>query len=172
MIENKKSAESIVSRKNIGRRDKVQPLHPQYLTGFVDGEGCFAISIGKHKTLRIQKTVQLEFEIELRADDLEILKRIQKTFQCGNIYHLNYDRYGWKPHVKYKIQRLEDFQTKLIPFFRKYPLQAKKKISFKIFSKAVESKAKGEHLTLKGIKKFEKLQSEMRKGGKKWLSNR
>lgn len=172
MKDNKKSAESIVPRCNIGGREEIQPLHPQYLAGFVDGEGCFAISIGKHKTLKIRQTVQLEFEIELREDDREILEKIQKTLDCGRIYHLKYERYGWRPHVKYKIQRLIDFQNKLIPFLKKYPLQAKKKQAFKIFCQAVELKSKGEHLSKNGIIKFRKLQEMMRKSGKKWLSNR
>ena len=171
MEENKKSADPIVPRLG-GGRGEVQPLHPQYLVGFVDGEGCFSISIGKHKTLKMKREIQLEFEIELREDDREIIDRIRKTFGCGNVYHLKYLRYGWRPHIKYKIQKMDDFREKLIPFFKKYPLQAKKQKSFKIFCKAVELKSKGLHRTEEGIKLFEKLQNEMRKDGKKWLGNR
>lgn len=147
-------------------------LNPYYVSGFVDGEGCFAISIGYHKTLKNRSEIKLEFEIELRADDREILERIKETLECGNIYDLKYDRYGWKPHVKYKVQKLDDFQTKLIPFFRKYPLQAKKKKSFEIFCQAVLAVAKKEHLDPKGTQKFRKFQEKMRLDGKKTITAR
>src|SRR3989344_8096731 len=78
-------------------------LHPQYVIGFIDGEGSFSVSIGKHKTLKRGLEVRPEFEIELRADDRDILERICITIGCGRIYDLSYDRYGWYPHVKYKI---------------------------------------------------------------------
>lgn len=147
-------------------------LNPNYVAGFIDGEGCFAISIGRHKTLKSGKEIKLEFEVELRADDRKILERIQETLECGNIYDLNYERYGWHPHVKYKIQKLQDFQEKLIPFFKKYPLQAKKAKSFKIFCKAVKAFAKKEHLAPNGIQKFRKLQQQMRIDGKKTITAR
>ncbi len=172
---NKKSADPIVSvsqKLRAERRGEVQPLNPYYLSGFVDGEGCFSISIGKHKTLKTRIEIGLEFEIELREDDREILERIQKTLDCGRIYHLKYERYGWRPHVKYIVHRLEEFQKKIVPFFHKYPLQAKKKDAFKIFCQAVILKAKGEHLNKNGIKKFRRLQSKMRQSGKKWLGSR
>lgn len=146
---------------------KLSKLNPHYVAGFIDGEGCFAISIGKHTTLKSRVEIKLEFEIELRADDRPILERIRETLDCGNIYHLGYERYGWRPHAKYKVQKLSDFQEKLIPFFCKYPLQAKKKESFKIFCKAVNLVAKKRHLSSDGIRIFRELQKQMRQNGKK-----
>ena len=78
-------------------------LNPNYVSGFIDGEGSFSVTIGKHKTLRRKVLVLPEFEIEVRADDRLILERIMVTIGCGRIYDLSYDRYGWFPHVKYKI---------------------------------------------------------------------
>ena len=147
-------------------------LNPYYLVGFIDGEGCFSISLCKHKTLKQRKEVRLAFEIELRNDDREILERVRDTLKCGQIYKLDYERYGWRPHVKYKISKFSDIADKLIPFLKKYPLQAKKAKSFKIFVKAMELMKNREHLTVKGIQKFEKLQQRMRKIGKKNFDNR
>ena len=69
-------------------------LDPQYVAGFIDGEGSFSISIGKHKTLRRGFEVRPEFEIELRKDDQEILERILVTIGIGRIYDCSYERYG------------------------------------------------------------------------------
>lgn len=142
-------------------------LNPHYISGFVDGEGCFAICIGKHRTLKTKTEIKLEFEIELVEEDREILERIRETLGCGNIYTLNYDRYGWRPHVKYKVQRISDFTKILIPFFRRYPLQAKKKRSFLIFAKAVRLVALKKHLDEKNLHRFVELQKAMRQDSKK-----
>src|SRR6185369_15362217 len=61
-------------------------LNPHYVSGFIDGEGSFSISIGKHKTLKRGFEVRPEFEIELRKDDQEILERICITIGIGRIY--------------------------------------------------------------------------------------
>ena len=54
-------------------------LNPHYVVGFIDGEGSFSISIGKHKTLKRGYEVRPEFEIEVRKDDQEILDRVLIT---------------------------------------------------------------------------------------------
>lgn len=133
-----------------------------YIVGFVDGEGCFCVSISIHKTLRRKREVRPVFEIELREDDLEILKSIQVKLGCGTIYRLDYKRYtNWKPHVKFKVSRINDLTTHILPFFRKHPLQAKKRNSFTIFAHIVEMVARKEHLTDKGFKEILKLREQM-----------
>lgn len=142
-------------------------LNPYYIAGFVDGEGCFSIAIYKHKERRHGLDIKLAFEIELRADDREILERLQRTLDCGNIYALNYERYNWHPHVKFKVGSLADLQAKIIPFFKKYSLQAKKKASFNLFCQAVEIMSSGNHLTKSGIQKLIILKKKINKYGKK-----
>ena len=132
-------------------------LNPHYLVGLVDGEGCFCVSFNKHKSNRLLE-VRLLFEIELREDDREILERVKQTLSCGNIYYLNYKRYKkWKPHYKYKVSNLKDISEKVIPFFQKYPLQAKKKHSFAIFCQVAELMHDKIHLTTEGIKQIQGL---------------
>ena|SRR3989344_5850023 len=138
-------------------------LNPWYITGFVEGEGCFAINISKHKTKKIRRDAWLSFEIELRGDDRPLLEQIQKYFGCGNVYNLNYDRYGWMPHAKYHLRGIENIRKILIPFFRKYPLRGKKGKDFILFCKAVKVFDRKEHLTESGIKKLEKIREFMNK---------
>jgi hypothetical protein len=148
------------------RRDKPKPLNPHYIVGFVDGEGCFCVSVSKHKTLKRRIEVRPEFEIEVRADDREIIERIQETLQCGSIYQLDYERYGWKPHVKLKVSNIKDLQQQIIPFFLEHPLQAKKARSFQIFRRIVEMIARKEHLQYNGFQKILKLRKQMQVNGK------
>lgn len=144
-----------------------QKLNPHYVGGFIDGEGSFSISIGKHKTTNNGFDVRPEFEIELRADDQVILERILITIGCGRIYDLSYERYGWYPHAKYKITSNKDLEKYLFPFLDKYPLQAKKAESYQYFKTIVLKVLRKEHLTEKGFREIVSLRDRLRKIGKK-----
>ena len=131
-------------------------LNPNYIVGFVDGEGCFSVSLNKNNN-RLPE-VRLIFEIELREDDVSILKEIQKSLDCGNIYQLDYERYlKWRPHVKYKVSNFKDISTKVIPFFTRYPLQAKKRFQFEKFCFVAELIEHKEHLTPEGVMKIQNI---------------
>ena len=124
-------------------------LDPSYVAGFIDGEGSFSVSIGKHKTLKRGLEVRPEFEIELRADDREILERILITIGCGKIYDLSYERYGW------------------YPLLDRHPLQAKKAGVYRLFREIVLMVSRKEHLSDDGFKRITALRDEIRKRGKK-----
>jgi len=131
-------------------------LNPIYIVGFVDGEGCFCVAVNKHGKNRLE--VRLIFEIELREDDIEILQKIKKVFNCGKIYRLDYKRYQkWRPHVKYKVSNFLDISTKIIPFFKKHPLQAKKKLQFRKFCLVAEIMQTKQHLSIGGIERIKKI---------------
>ena len=133
-------------------------LNPHYVVGFVDGEGCFSITFNKNGD-RLPE-VRLIFEIELREDDREILEKIQELLDCGRIYHLEYARYAnWRPHVKLKVSNFKDISEKIIPFFRKYPLQAKKSLQFEKFCQVAEMIGRKEHLTAEGIKRIQDIKA-------------
>jgi hypothetical protein len=136
-------------------------LNPHYVTGFVDGEGCFAITISKIR-FKVAE-VRLKFEIELREDDEPILKEIQKTLDCGSIYRLEYERYKkWRPHVKFMVGSFRDIKGKVIPFFKKYPPQAKKKYQFDLFCKVAEMMDQKVHLTEEGIEQIRSLREALK----------
>jgi len=144
-----------------------EKLNPHYIAGFIDGEGSFSVSIGKHKTLRRGFEVRPEFEIELRKDDQEILERILITIGIGRIYDCSYERYGWFPHAKYKITSIWDMKEFLFPFLDKHPLQAKKRKSYLIFREIVLMLCKKQHLSDEGFGKIVRLRDELRSLGKK-----
>ncbi len=137
------------------------------MVGFIDGEGSFSVSIGKHKTLKRGFEVRPEFEIELRKDDQEILERIAVTIGAGKIYDCSYERYGWFPHAKYKITSTRDMREKLFPFLDTYQLQAKKGKSYKIFRQIVLMVLAKEHLSDEGFETITVLRDQLRALGKK-----
>ena len=141
-------------------------LNPNYIAGFVDGEGSFCVGISRHKTLRRGIEIHPLFEIEVRADDRRILERILLTIGCGKIYDCSYERYGWQPHSKYKVGSTKELEEFVIPFFDQHRLQAKKAQSYRIFRKVVIMMRKKEHLTNKGFAKIVNLRNQMRKIGR------
>lgn len=142
-------------------------LNPYYIAGFIDGEGSFSVSVGKHKTLKRGLEIRPEFEIELRADDRIILERLLITIGCGKIYDCSYERYGWYPHVKYKVTSAKDMEVFLFPFLDRYQLQAKKAKSYQLFREIVLMVRRKEHLTNRGFLKILKLRDKIRSFGKK-----
>lgn len=136
-------------------------LPPDYVCGFTDGEGCFTIVISKHKQKKLGLDARLHFQIELRDDDESILRDIQETLECGHIYHLNYEKYGWHPHVELKVSAIKEIKEKLIPFFKKNQLRGKKRQSFELFVQAAEIFYSKEHLTIEGINKLYKIRENM-----------
>lgn len=150
----------------------MKKLDPQYIVGFVDGEGCFCVGISQHKTLKRKLEIRALFEIELRADDREILERLQYTLGCGRIYDLSYERYGWTPHVKYKVSSVKEIAEKIIPFFDRNPLQAKKSFSYERFRTIVLMVQEKRHLTDQGFREIFRLRDQMRTMTKKHYRNR
>ena len=144
-----------------------EPLVGAYVAGFIDGEGSFSVSIGKHKTLARGLEVRPEFEIEVRADDRDILERICVTIGCGKIYDCSYERYGWYPHSKYKVTSTRDMEEILFPFLDAHPLQAKKAKSYVLFKDIVLAYRRKEHLTDEGFQRILKTRDELRALGKK-----
>jgi hypothetical protein len=143
------------------------PLPPDYVVGFVDGEGSFSVSINRHRTMQRGVEIKPEFEIELRADDRDILERILVTIGCGRIFDCSYDRYGWYPHVKYKVTSTRDMVEHLFPFFDRHPPQAKKAEVYRLFRTIVLMVRKKEHLSDEGFQQICALRDRMRSLGKK-----
>jgi len=115
----------------------MEKLPGDYIAGFVDGEGCFALKFRRDvRHERKNKPVyfywSVEFAICLRVDDAEILERIQYTLDCGRI------SIAKRGLARYAVNRMTDLRGKVIPFFDRYILQAKKVHDFKLWKEAVE----------------------------------
>jgi hypothetical protein len=66
---------------NLGNAKKNDSgLNPNYVTGFLDGEACFHLAIGKNTKYKIGFYVNPGFSVALHKKDKELLKKIQKFF--------------------------------------------------------------------------------------------
>ncbi len=129
-----------------------------YISGFVDGEGSFNISIRKHPGYKLGWKTSLTFNVSQKgAQSLELLKN---TFQCG------YVRKRWDNIHYYEIVEFEKIISRVIPFFEKFKLRSEKGKDFLIFRNVAELMKNGEHLTINGIIKILELRKPMNYGGK------
>lgn len=132
-------------------------LDPWWISGFVDGEGCFAISVFKNTTTKAGYQVFPEFVVTQGAKSLLTLEEIQTFFGCGKIYQ-NTRHDNHREHLyRFCVRSINDIQQRIIPFFAKYPLQTAKQNDFNVFCEVVAMIAKKEHLTEDGLEKIRQL---------------
>lgn len=133
-----------------------------WIAGFVDGEGCFSVSIFKNRTTRSGFQVMPEFVVTQGQKSLDVLEKIKNFFGCGAIYvNRRYDNH--KENIyRYCVRSTKDLNEIIIPFFKTNQLLTYKKNDFEIFCRAVEMKLKNLHLTAEGLQKFRDLKNPQR----------
>ena len=106
-----------------------QILNPWFLTGFVDGEGCFRLNIVKNK-LNTEWEVRLSFSISLHIKDRSLLekKKIIILIGTGKIF-----KHG-RQSVQLVVSSKKDLQ-KIIKHFDKFPLITQKFTHYELWKK-------------------------------------
>src|SRR6185436_17755546 len=99
-----------------------------YISGFVDGEGCFCVSFQPSMRHRFGWEVRPSFSVSQNADRAELLYMIQETWECGFIRPDRSD----KP-LNLQIRTVIALVTKVLPLFRTYPLLSSKTADFERF---------------------------------------
>ena len=108
----------------IGKKTSNLPLHPDYVTGLIDGEGSFSVSILKRTVYKTGWSISPVFTISLHSRDAILLHRIQSFFGVGKITIRKRDG-----AVYYSVNSLADLAV-IIRHFDKYPLLTKKQADF------------------------------------------
>lgn len=108
-------------------------LDPWWIVGFVDGEGCFSVSTFKNHTCKSGYQTLFEFVVTQGEKSKSALEAIKTYFGCGGIYiNRRYDNHNYNL-LRYCVRKQGDLKTKIIPFFKKYPLQSAKREQFEKF---------------------------------------
>jgi len=112
-----------------------------YLTGFVDGEGCFSISFTKREKLKTGVEIRPSFSIGQNKRSLPVLERAKLYFGCGAIRFSRRDQ-----TYKYETRSIGEIRKRIIPHFQKYPLQTNKLRDFATFAWICDEIAASRHL--------------------------
>ncbi len=127
---------------------KLETINPCWVSGFVDGDGCFYISLTNNST-----GVGLVFKITQHIRDTDLLKEFVNYFNCGR-YSLSSPEAG-----DFIVTKFEDIYTKIIPFFNKYPLQGCKYLDFSDFNSVAELMKNKAHITSEGFESIKQIKS-------------
>ncbi len=133
-----------------------------YISGFVDGEGCFCVSFQPSKRHRFGWEVRPSFSVSQNADRAEVLYMIQKRWECGFIRPDRSDK-----TVKFEIRNLRNLVDKVLPHFRSYPLVSSKQADFERFARICEVVINEGHLESKGLEQIVLIAMEMNPSGKR-----
>src|SRR3989344_4886989 len=126
-------------------------LDAWWITGFVDGEGCFSVSVFKNATTVAGVQIFPEFVVTQGAKSLLALKNLQDFFSCGRIYENRRKDNHRENLYRYCVRSRKDLQEKIIPFFKKYPLKTSKQQDFLVFCKVMDMIENKTHLTSEGL---------------------
>lgn len=146
----------MVSSKNASSRVNQQErlITVGWIVGFVDGEGCFSVSVFKNKTTKRGYQIFPEFVVTQGEKSLEALKLIKNYFKCGEIY-INHRYDNHKENLyRYCVRNIHDLKEKIIPFFESKSLRTAKIKDFEAFRSVVLLMNNKEHLTDEGFYKI------------------
>ena len=139
-------------------RDLPIKLDAEWITGFVDGEGCFHVGINRHTDLKCGYQVLPEFTVVQHKRDVKLLQALKDYFGCGVVRTNHGDRWA------YRVRGKEHLLQRIVPFFVKHPLKSGKHADFEQFRRVLELMDSGVHLTLEGVEVVRRLTARMNRG--------
>jgi LAGLIDADG endonuclease len=133
-------------------------LEAQWIVGFVDGEGCFHVSVNPHAEMSVGYQVLPEFTVVQYERDIQILHALKAHFECGVVRKNHGDR------MAYRVRGKEHLLQKIVPFFMAHPLKTKKHVDFLKFRDVLLLMEKNAHLDLDGVNEIRAIASQMNRG--------
>jgi len=134
-------------------------LETQWITGFVDGEGCFHVSINPHSEMTTGYQVLPEFTVVQHKRDVQVLHALKDYFNCGVVRVNHGDR------MAYRVRSIEHLLEIICPFFMDHTLKTKKNVDFRKFRRILLMMEKGAHLTTEGIEEIRTITEQMNRKG-------
>jgi hypothetical protein len=107
-----------------------------YLAGFTDGEGCFGLNVHTYNYSPVVRPCAA-FTINLRADDIPILRLIRSYFGFGTITRGSFNKTTRKNQWTFRVTTVSLLVSSVIPHFERFPLRAKKSRDFLIWREGV-----------------------------------
>ncbi len=129
--------------------------YPYWVSGFTSGEGNFMIDIIKSKSSKLGITAGLRFTITQHSRDKQLMISLIDFFNCGHLNIRNNNCFNLT------IRKFTDLDTKIIPFFSKYPIIGDKLLNFQNFIEASKLINNKEHLSIDGIAKLVAIKNGM-----------
>ena len=143
--------------------DNQQERLDSYISGFVDGEGCFAVAVNRNPTCRTGFQLVPEFHVSQNGDRSQVLELIRERFDGAGYIKSNgrTDR-----ALVYVVRKRGDLLRHVIPFFERSPLLSSKQQDFEKFAAIVRAMSEGRHRTPGGFSRLLEEALSMNGGGR------
>ena len=129
-----------------------------FLAGFALGEASFMVVCRRRSDYR--RSWKLSAAFNVSQHDRAPLDLFRNTLACGSIRKAGNGGWYWE------VNRLLDIQTRIVPFFRRFPLVGWKAQDFELFAKAAELLAK-KPFAQSDYSQVLFLREQMNRGGKR-----
>ena len=143
----------------IDRTNKIT-FNNAWLAGFTDAEGCFSVTINKHRGIDYVKIV---FILDQKNGE-DILNEISMLLANKNSAKLRKTSNGNMYRIEIYCNDInKDIYKNILMYFNKYKLKTTKFISFKIWNKILDIVLGNQPLSSDNILKIRKLRKNMNK---------
>ena len=129
-------------------------LTPGWLAGFTSAEGSFMVRVLNSSQHKLNKKVQLEFNLTQHARDENLMRRIADYFSTGAV-SLNRNAFV------FRVVNFSELTEIILPLFINHPIQGIKYFDYLDFLKAAELIKNKKHLTLEGLEQIQKIKDGM-----------
>jgi hypothetical protein len=132
-------------------------LSAEWISGFVDGEGCFSIGLVRQPDREGRKgyktgfQVAPDFSVVQGAKSVGVLWELKEFFRVGNVYRNSRHDDHKEDLFRFSVRRVGELSDVIVPFFRTYPLRTAKRLDFEKFSRCVELMRAKRHLEHAGL---------------------
>ena len=131
-----------------------RPGIEQWVVGFVDGEGCFSISVVRNPGCLLGWQVQHEFSVTQAAPSRPALELLLEVFGCGRIIENRRTDNHRHPLLRFSVKRRADLMDTVISFFERNPLITAKQLDFKRFATVIRWMGAGAHRHEAGLRRI------------------
>lgn len=138
-------------------------LDAQWITGFIDGEGCFSIEINKTKGGKPQ--IQVVLTVVQNKSDEQVLHALKDYFGCGNVIENKKACKKYEARMMWRLKNTKLFAEKIIPFFEKHKLKTKRRIEFQRLRGVCLALQRGDHCDPIKFEKILRMANLYRIGG-------
>ena len=128
-----------------------------WVTGFVDGEGCFSIGFVRQASRKERRGYKSGYQVSHRfavtqaMGSVRTLEELKEFFGVGRVY-INSRHDNHREHLgQFIVNRRDELLETVIPFFEAHPLRSAKRADFEAFARCMRLIATDRHLERDGL---------------------
>ena len=167
MTRDPRNDSGVRSLDEVARPHKTPALNPRsdfgsYVSGYVDGEGCFCVSFQPSKRHRFGWEVRPSFSVSQNAERAELLHLLKEAWGCGSIRPDRSDK-----TLKFEIRNVGHLVRRVLPHFREFPMLSSKQADFARFERVCQLVFGKRHLEREGLEEIVRIAMDMNPSGKR-----